>query len=200
MEAFLKFASLCSYIYRTKKSNSATLYTPCLILYNRQVTDRMGLTLTAFFLLYCCLTFNRRRCLCLYCNITGDSFSIALSSLIGPMPCRWVRDEKAEEWEDPKSFFRVLKLASPTRCELLHAWNICECAGLCRSSTTSVILYILVISRMKQKSRSGKLRENIPLWSISVCNLYFALIHNYVECQDHRRTLLLPHSLFKETS
>lgn len=80
---------------------------PCHILYNRQVRDRMELTFTVFFLLYRCLTFNRCRSLCLYCNMMGDSFSITLSSLIGPRPCRWVRDEKEEEWEDPKSFFRV---------------------------------------------------------------------------------------------
>lgn len=51
-------------------------------LYHRQVRDRMELIFTVFFLLYCCLSFNRCHCLCLYCNIMGE-FSITLSSLIG---------------------------------------------------------------------------------------------------------------------
>lgn len=75
-------------------------------LYHRQVRDRMELIFTVIFLLYCCLSFNRCHSLCLYCNMMGE-FSITLSSLIGLWPCWWVRDEKEEEWEDPKSFYRV---------------------------------------------------------------------------------------------
>lgn len=58
LTAFLKFASLCNYIYRTKTLSSATITVispptphnkfPFHILYNRSVSG--------FFLLYCCLT------------------------------------------------------------------------------------------------------------------------------------------------
>lgn len=49
----------------------------------------------------------------------ADSFSITLSSLIGPWPCWWVRDERGGGVGGSKVFLHGLKLASPTHRELV---------------------------------------------------------------------------------
>lgn len=72
------------------------------------------------FLLHRCLIFNR--CCCLCAVERGETLFVLLCpSLIGPWPCRWVRDakEEEEEWEDPKS------LSSGFKAFLTHSlWTV----------------------------------------------------------------------------
>lgn len=111
----LKITPFCNYIYIESKTliqhliqphsdkDTHTLPWP-FCMYHRQVRDRTELTFTVFFLLYCCLSFNRCHSLCLYCNMMGE-FPIILSSQTGPEPRWWMRDEKKVEWEDLKVFW-----------------------------------------------------------------------------------------------
>ena len=134
LTAFLKFASLCNYIYRTKKSTSAT---------DRSETDWSSLLQSSSCYIVAWHSIGAALFVCTV--IWWETRFLSLSDWTLAMSV-------GERWKGgggvggSEVFLQGLKLASPTHCEL-YAWNVCECADLCRSSTTTV----MHISHFKDK-------------------------------------------------
>lgn len=127
LTSFLKCASLCKYIYRTKTSYSAAV----IAISHQHLTPLPQPTCTSW---YVVSTLNRCCSLWFDC-IWWETCFLSLCPLWWDPGWEMKRRRSGRT----KVFLKGLKLTAPTHFEQLNAWKVCKRFGFSRSSTTTVI-------------------------------------------------------------